>query len=208
MILPKLKTFAALVFVVGMVAAVCHGQLDARAAQGDGKPGVAQAEAPMPAGALARLGTTRFRHSQVIAAIAFSPDGKLVATGTFSSGIRLWDTATGKEVRLLTPETGAPALAFSPDGKTLACGGYQGVRLWEVDTGKLTKTIQAQGQGEVTCLTYSRDGKFLAVGGKDGLVRILDAAGKETHALKGAPGGGPQSCVLARWQMGRVGRRR
>jgi WD40 repeat protein len=185
----KLNTVAVLVLIAVTSAVVCQRPFALRAAEDDDKPGAsASAEAPMPAGAFARLGTTRYRHSQVIAALAFSPDGKHVATGTFSSGIRLWDVATGKEVRSLTPDTGAPALAFSPDGKTLACGGFQGVRLWEAGTGKLTKTIQAPGRGEVTCLAYSRDGKFLAVGGKDGVVRILDEAGADKHTLQGHQG--------------------
>ena len=53
---------------------------------------------PLPPGALARIGTTRFRHGGNAEAIAFSPDGKTLATGSHD-GIRLWDSATGKALR-------------------------------------------------------------------------------------------------------------
>src|SRR5439155_23173949 len=84
-----------------------------------------------------------------VLSLAFSPDGKTVATGLAQQGsdclVCLWDAATGKKLRQLKghrprqdayPE-GVFALAFSPDGKTLASGNEEkAVRLWDVATGK------------------------------------------------------------------------
>src|SRR5438309_1596401 len=55
---------------------------------------------PLPQHVIARLGTARLRESDSVAALAFSPDGKLLASTAFNSGtVHLWDAATGKEVR-------------------------------------------------------------------------------------------------------------
>src|SRR5262249_5688010 len=71
-------------------------------------------------------------HTDWVRTVAFSPDGKKVATG--STTVRLWDPATGKELALLTDEGEARALAFASDGKTLASGGTgsSGARLWDL----------------------------------------------------------------------------
>src|SRR5262249_18760333 len=53
----------------------------------------------LPPGALARLGTVRLRHSAHVSSVAFSPDGKTLASGEYDHAIRLWDVATGKEIR-------------------------------------------------------------------------------------------------------------
>src|SRR5262249_3103339 len=101
---------------------------------------------PLPPGALARLGTTSFRHPGRIGRPGYAPDGKLLATSDYGAHfIRLWDLATGKEVGRLE-EDGKQcviALGFSPDGKTLASalGNWGenpsfGLTLWDVAAGK------------------------------------------------------------------------
>src|SRR5919199_465127 len=86
--------------------------------------------AGLPAGALVRLGSVRFRPPAENVAVAFSPDGKLLAAGSWHDrGVRLWDAATGKEVRRW--EVGQPvyAVAYAPDGKTVAAASVR-VHVW------------------------------------------------------------------------------
>jgi WD40 repeat protein len=154
---------------------------------------------PLPDGALARLGTVRWRYNAT--SIAYSPDGKLLAAGSADNQIRIIDPATGKELRRLAghqPRTyNAPrqprsatdilvkavgegnvtTVAFAADNKTLASGGWDGfVRLWDATTGEELRQIFAH-KAMVTTVVFSQDGKTLASrGGIDGTVRLWDPA--------------------------------
>ena len=65
--------------------------------------------------------------------MAFSPDGRLLASGGYDETVRLWDRATGDCLRTLTAHTAVQAVAFSPDGRLLAsCGNDRKVRLWDL----------------------------------------------------------------------------
>jgi WD40 repeat protein len=94
---------------------------------------------PLPAGALVRLGSARFRHSVEAGAVAFAPDGKTLATGGGDALVRLWDAATGGELgRFHGHVSPVVSVAFSPDGRQLAAGAADDhVRLWDLATGRL-----------------------------------------------------------------------
>lgn len=79
---------------------------------------------PLPPGALARLGTLRYRG--VRGALTFTPDGKLLAAGTGPSGARItfWDPSTGRPVRHLEAQATLSQLAFTPDGRRVVCFSY------------------------------------------------------------------------------------
>src|SRR5262245_45887160 len=64
-------------------------------------------------------------HTRALCSVAFSPDGKMLASGSDDATVRLWDVATGTEMRVLRGHTGPVlTIAFSPDGATLASGSF------------------------------------------------------------------------------------
>src|SRR4051794_33199276 len=71
---------------------------------------------PLPAGAIARLGTVRFRHGDQINAVAVSPDSKTIATGARDGTLALWDLGTGKDLAWFRVRGTVFSVAFSPDG--------------------------------------------------------------------------------------------
>src|SRR5947209_1405512 len=92
----------------------------------------------LPAGAVARWGTVRLRQGRAIGALAYSPDGKTVASCGWDHDVYLWHTDSGRERRRFVGHTGPVlALAWAPDGRRVASGGDdKTVRVWDVEGGK------------------------------------------------------------------------
>jgi RNA polymerase sigma factor (sigma-70 family) len=106
----------------------------------------------------------------------FSPDGKCLVTASGDGIVRVWDPASGKELRRWDTVGWAGAFAISPNGKTLASlGTGHTVRLWDPATGKELREHPGHYQG-FNFLALSRDGKALASGGWDCDVRLWDTA--------------------------------
>ena len=104
-------------------------------------------------------------HTEEVYSVAFSPDGKTLASGDADSTVRLWDVAAHQPIAApLTGHTDAvDSVAFSPDGKTLASGSIDGtVRLWDVATGRQIGTLPTGHTGLVSSVAFSPDGKTLA----------------------------------------------
>lgn len=186
-------------------------------------------EEPLPAGALARLGTTRLRHGNSIRSLDVSPDGKTLVTVSPVEGgeIHVWDLATGKLIRQLGDVRSVDVAVFSPDGQTLAYAGSEGsvylrraatgailhqtprdtfksiislvfspdgkvvaagsddIALWDVGSGNLRRRIAREGNDDVKALAFSPNGKLLAAEDLR-VIRLWDpATGKEVRHLEG-----------------------
>lgn len=148
----------------------------------------------LPTGATARLGTLRLWSGQSTSALAFTPDGTLLATVDHDDAIRLWNPATGTLVhRFPLPNSRAAALAFSPDGKLLAgSNGYGHVAfVLEIATGKIRYqpdpeigAEQPDFNGSPGPLAFSPDGKRLTWSTVDALWTLDLARGTTSrHAL-------------------------
>jgi WD40 repeat protein len=117
--------------------------------------------------------------SNDIWSIAFSPDGRLLASGRGGGDILIWDVATQKpagEPFFAHTDT-VMAVAISPDGQLLASGGGDWlIRLWEMETGEPVGEPLAGHTDAVIGLEFSPDGNILASGGWDGTIRLWDVA--------------------------------
>jgi WD40 repeat protein len=158
---------------------------------------------PLPAGAVARLGTIRFRHGHQVAAVAVSGDGKKIASGAGDSAFRIWDRKTGKLIARLG--AGSPddvfkaarwihTVALSPDGTRAACIANDGiVRCYDIATRKELWKTPLNSPLYLGQLVFSPDGKLLA-GIIGNTAFILNAAtGVEDRRIGGI--GGTMSAI-------------
>jgi WD40 repeat protein len=117
--------------------------------------------------------------------IALNRDGKTLAAGVDDGTVRLWQTATGKEVQQLRGfQNGAYSVLFSADGKTLATGEFHTVRLWDVATGKEGRQLEGFDRPPFA-LAFSHDAKILVAASDNGQCRVWQLpTGKEDRHFK------------------------
>jgi WD40 repeat protein len=154
-------------------------------------------------------------HERGVNAVAFSPDGKTLATGGDDGTVRIWNLATGKEwqvfqVHPITAEPfgkGVRAVAFSPDGKTLASGAdHDSVKLWDLNTGKVRSNLVVPHKSllAVTSISFTRDGERVAAGIARLAMRTLRcqvivwdlATGKELCTIEGDFNNSPEVAFI------------
>ncbi len=137
-------------------------------------------------------------HSWLAYSVAFSPDGKMLVSGSWDKTAILWDAVTGKEIRTFRGHTQRiRGVAFSPDGKWVATGSWDNtVKLWDITTGKVVRTLS---HPMVNSVAFSPDGKLLASAStssdgrlsfdetsKDPTIKLWDVhTGKEVRTLRG-----------------------
>jgi WD40 repeat protein len=144
---------------------------------------------PLPRGAVARLGTTRLRHtaSWRIMGAAFSPDGKMIASFGGDRCLRVWDTSDGKELQNTPLQSFSDfdaTVTFSGDGKTVAVASYKDIALCDIGAAKarILPEVPDYAKG----LAIAPDGKLLAVHGHGNTISLIDqATGKELRKLTG-----------------------
>src|SRR5262245_51163425 len=185
---------------------------------------------PLPDGVVARLGTVRLRHGEIISGAVFSGDGRSIIVSDFYSGVHVWDADSGKEVRrfyttdhychklaispdgrtlavvladstvrLCDPATGRELdslpshpnrindMAFSPDSTLLATTSAQSVRIYEVATRKLLRTVPVGDY--VGTVSFSRDGRLLACSVPNSISLRAVEDGREVRRLRDTPPG-------------------
>jgi WD40 repeat protein len=137
-------------------------------------------------GGQANMGT----HFETMISLAWSPDGKSLASISDEATVRLWDASTGQEVRKFDVDLERlHSVAWSPDGKSLAIGGlwdmddaFDWIYVWDMGTGKKIRTLRGPeplgNWVDVSSLAWSPDGKSLAFGSGDTL-EIFDAESAE-----------------------------
>lgn len=130
---------------------------------------------------------TLLGHTSAVTSLAFSADGKTLASTDLDGTLRLWDVTTGKERATFHSHTKSDiSMVFSPDGKTLAqVSNDKTIKLWDVATGKERGTLQGH-TATVSSVAYSLDSKTLASASLDKTVKLWDmVTGKERGTLQG-----------------------
>ncbi len=119
-------------------------------------------------------------HTGWVGGVAFSPDGKTIATASADHTVKFWDAATGKELATLAAHDDiVTAVVYSKDGTQFATASFDGTaKVWTTAKRELVHTFKG-GRGAVLTVAFKPNGFALATGGIDGNVRVWELAGKE-----------------------------
>jgi len=126
-------------------------------------------------------------HSEIIYGIAFSPDGKKIASASFDNTIKLWQSDTGKNIATLEGHSSwVSSVCFSPDGKKIASASEdKTIKLWDSVSSKNIATLKGHSDS-VWSVAFSPDGKKIVSASQDGIIKLWQSnSGKNVATLEG-----------------------
>jgi WD40 repeat protein len=139
---------------------------------------------PVTGAIVPSLPDTLSGHQELVTSLAFSPDGRMLASASYDNTVILWKMPEGLPVKTLTHNDRIRAVAFSPNGRTLAAGGNdRNLYLWNVETGNRIDTLRGL-SGRINCIEFSPDGLSAAAGGlNEVMIWRIDSGRIEAHMV-------------------------
>jgi serine/threonine protein kinase/class 3 adenylate cyclase len=136
------------------------------------------------------LGRTLAGHTQSVSSVAFSPDGRMVVTGSRDRSVRLWEMGTGRQVQIMKGHVDAiSSVAFSPDGRVVVSSSLdKTIRMWDPGSGRELSALPKD-NAFVLAIAFSPDGHLLAYSTSEGRIKVWDWEAKQgLNALDGHTG--------------------
>jgi WD40 repeat protein len=176
----------ALVLAAALFAIKPVGLMEMLPGQPAAPPSSSAAVSQPPMSSESRPAAVLNGHTDTVQAVAFAPDGKVLASGSDDRTIKLWEVPSGRILRSLTGHTGSVgSVAFSPDGgKLVTASDDKTIKLWDVATGQAIATL-TEHTDYVTAVAFSPDGRLLVSASDDKTVILWEVAtGRRLRTLE------------------------